>query len=128
MAKKEESPLFVGITNGSELRRDILESSKEILESLKEYERFKSTRDEKLKLINQFRDDIKGVSRLINQLRANLPKIKDLPKAKEPEIKLSKTKQPKKEEKSRFEPRQKTELERLEDELNEIESKLNSLA
>ena len=128
MAKKEESLLFVGITNGSELRRDVLESSKEILESLKEYERFKSTRDEKLRLINQFRDDIKGVSKLISQLRVNLPKIKDLPKTKEPEIKAPEVKKPKKEEKARVEPRQKTELERLEDELNEIESKLNSLS
>ena len=48
MAKKEEDPLFVGITNADELRRSVLECSKDILESLRSYEKFKSLKEEKL--------------------------------------------------------------------------------
>ena len=79
MAKhNEENPLFVGVTSGDEVRRSILECSKEILESLKEYEKVKSVRAEKVKLINQFRNDVKGISRSITSLRARLPKVKEI--------------------------------------------------
>ena len=121
---EEESPLFVGMTNRDELRRSMLECSKGILESLKGHENFKNIRERKLKMIGQLRDDIKGISRLINTLRTNLPKVKDTG-IKKPEVKKAKEVQPKmvKVEK----PKSKTELEKLEAELGEIESKLNSL-
>ena len=49
---KEESPLFVGITEGDELRRSMLECSKDILESIKEHEKLKNVREEKMNLIH----------------------------------------------------------------------------
>ena len=103
MANQEESPLFVGITNNGELRRNMLECSKEILESLKHYEKFKFVKEEKQKLIQKFREDVKGLSKLISRLKTNLPKVKEIG------IK-------------------KTEFEKLEAELNDIESKLNGLS
>lgn len=126
MAKQEENPLFVGITNSGELRRNILECSKDILESLKEYEKVKSVKEEKQKLIQKFREDIKAISRLINRLKTNLPKVKEVGiKKPEKEI-VEKQEKPKviKVEK----PKEKTELERLESELNDIEGKLNTLS
>ena len=124
MAKKEENPLFVGVTNGEELRRSMLECSKGILESLKRYEQFKNIREEKGKLVTQLKSDIKGVSRLINSLKTQLPKIKDAG------IKKEKTKKAEVEvpQKAGIEkPRAQTEIEKLESELNDIESKLDGL-
>lgn len=125
MAKKEENPLFVGISEGNELRRNILECSKDILESLKEHEKFKAVREEKIKLIHQFKGEIKEISKLINTLRKNLPKVKDvgIKKAEVKRVKEEKPKAVKVEE-----PKGKSELERLEAELDEIESKLDSLS
>jgi len=144
MAEKEENPLFVGISGGDELRRGMLECSKGILESLKEYENFKSFREEKLGLIRKFRGEVKGISKLINSLRTCLPKVKDVG-IKKPEVKkvekaeVVKVEKPgvKKVEKIKVEkpkvvkiekPKAKTELEKLEDELRDIEGKLNSLS
>ncbi len=120
---KEESPLFVGITNGDELRRSMLECSKGILESLKEHEGFKSLREEKLKMIHKLRGDVKELSKLISSLKTYLPIVQGVG-IKRPEIrnvempKMVKVEMPKK----------KTEIERLEEELSEIESKLGSLS
>ncbi len=125
MAKKEENPLFVGIANNGDLRRSILECSKDILESLKEYEKFKSVKEEKQKLIQKFREDVKAISRLINRLKTHLPKVKDVG-IKKPEKKVVEEEKPKliKVEK----PKEKTEIEKLEAELNDIEGKLNGLS
>ncbi len=133
MAKKEENPIFVGLTNKDELRRGILECSKSILESLKDYERFKVVREEKLKLINQFRSDIREISKSINALRASLPQVKEVD-IKRPEVKqvflnnVSSRSKPKKEERPKVVKVEKTELDKLESELNEIEEKLNELS
>lgn len=125
MAKKEENPLFVGIANENELRRNMLECSKCILESLKGNEKFKAAREEKIKMIDQLRSDVKNIAKYINALRAYLPKVNDVG-IKRMDVKKVREEKPKmvKVEK----PQGKTELERLEAELNEIENKLNSLS
>ena len=126
MAKKQESLLFVGITNKDELRRDVLECSRDVLESLRDYEKFKSTKDEKQKLIHTFKEDIKEITKLMNKLKASIPKVKGTD-IKRPERKAVKTV-----EETKFvrveKPKEKTELERLESELDDIEGKLNSLS
>ena len=124
MGKEEENPLFVGITNGEGLRRSMLECSKGILESLKEYENFKSVRGEKIKLIGKLKNDVKGISKLINSLKTQLPKVKDVG-IKKPDVKKVGVETPKvvKVEK----PKAQTEIEKLESELNDIEGKLDSL-
>jgi len=122
---KEESPLFVGITNGDELRRDVLECSKGILESLKEHERFKNIRHEKVMLIHKLKKDVKEIAKLINTLRTYLPKVKEV-EVKKPEMRKVKVGKPRLVTVER--PKVKTELERLEEELSEIEGKLNSIS
>lgn len=121
MAKKEENLLFVGISGGNELRRDVLECSKGILETLKEHEKFKSLREEKIKLVRKFKDDVKGISRLISSLRGYLPKVKEVG-IKKPVVKEERTKAVKVDV-----PKERNEIEKLEKELSEIESKLSSL-
>ena len=121
---KEEDTLFVGITNKDELERSILECSKGILEALKEHERFKTVREGKIDLIRELKTDLKEISKLIDSLKVHLPKVKeaepekvDVVKVKEEKPKMVKVEKPK----------IKSELEKLEDELGEIESKLNNL-
>ena len=127
MAKKEEDPLFVGITSGDDLRKNILECSKDILESLKDYERFRSKREEKLRLIQKLKDDLKQISRLVGKVKTSLPTVKETgikkPVAKKAEKPIKKE-IPIKVEK----PREKTEIEKLEAELDDIEKKLRSLS
>lgn len=125
MTKKEESPLFVGVMNGGELRRSMLECSKDILESLKEHEKFKNIKGEKVKLISQLKNDVKGIAKLINSLKNSLPNVRDAG-IKRPETKKATAEKLKKE--SIEKPREKTELEKLEDELRDIENKLGSLS
>ncbi|MBW2989881.1 hypothetical protein KY358_06200 [Candidatus Woesearchaeota archaeon] len=123
MAKKEESSLFVGISDGADLRRSMLECSKGILETLKDHENFKLLRKEKGRLISRFKAEIKDITKLMNCLRGCMPKVKDAT-LKMPEAK--KAEEPKRD--IRTEKRHhRTELEKLEEELNDIEDKLNSL-
>tara|TARA_Y100000310_G_scaffold319160_1_gene374097 strand:+ start:307 stop:681 length:375 start_codon:yes stop_codon:yes gene_type:complete len=124
MVKKEESPLFVGITNGNDLRKSMLECSKGILESLKEHEQLKNIREEKVELIHQLKGDVKDLSKLINSLKGYLPKVKDAG-IKKVEVKkaVSEPKMVKIEK-----PKASSEVEKLENALNDIEAKLNSLS
>ncbi len=119
---KEENPLFVGITEGDELRRSMLECSKDILESLKEHEKLKNVREEKMILIHQFRRDIRELSRSINSLKTYLPNTKDVG------IKSPSTKKIKKPKMVKVEKPAKTALEKLESELTDIENKLKNLS
>ena len=116
--KKEETPLFVGITGKNELRKSMLECSKDILELMKEHENFKSTRLEKTKLLSQLRSEVREITRLLNQIRNVIPKVSGNTETKKPEPKAKPIK---------IEKTEKTEIEKLEDELAMIESKLNSI-
>lgn len=121
---KEEEIFFVNISGADELRRELLESSKDIVEILKNYERFKSANEEKKKEIENLRLKIKEISRLIARLRSSLPLLKLKGLKKESGVKeKAALKEVKKATK-----KPESELDRLENELNEIESKLNSIS
>ena len=119
MAKKQENNLFIGISNGDELRRTLLECSKGILESLKDYENIKRVREEKIRFEGQLKNQIKSISKMINDLKTCLPNVKDIGIKRE-EVKNIKAVKVEK-------PQGKTEVENLEAELNAIEAKLNSM-
>ena len=118
MANKKEDIFYVNVNGADELRRDILESSKMIVEILKNYERFKSANKEKQKEIGNLKLKIKNILKLISKLRSALPSAKSKAlKEKKPKVEVKKqTKQAT------------TELDKLEQELNEIESRINSLS
>ena len=65
MVKEKEDVYFVRLEEPSELRRTILESTRDIVDALKKFEEFKSVRDEKIKEIEKLRSDMRGISRLI---------------------------------------------------------------
>jgi len=121
--KKDEGDLlFVKLENPSNLRRKLLESSKEVIESLRKYESLKSIRDEKAESVSRLRTDIGGIISLMAKLKRSLPKV---------DVKIEKDEEfaPKKEEIiPKFKPKERTELEKLESELQDIEGKLNSIS
>lgn len=116
--KGEQELFFVRVSNPSNLRRNILESSKEIIESLKRYENLKLIRKEKSENISKLKGDVKEIISLISKLKSKLPKV-DIKEEKEAIV--PNKKDFKKEAKT-------TELEKLESELRNIEGKLDAIS
>jgi len=120
--KKKEEPLFVNVPESKNLRVSILESSRNLLDALRKYENFKKTREQKKLLIEKIRVTLKEVAKLVTNVKSFLPTItiKEPVQKKIPEIKPIQTPvviKPKK-----------TEIQRLEAELNDIEAKIRSIA
>jgi DNA topoisomerase VI subunit B len=130
--EKEESMFYVGMKDPIEIRRSLLESSKELLQYLQRAERFKAVRKEKTVQIGELREMMKEIQALVRKLKSSLPKTglravaakprpkkaaakKETPKSKPTPVIVEK-------------PREMTELERLEAELGEIEGRLGKLS
>ena len=122
---EQEGLLFVGVKEPVELRRTLLESTKEVIECLQKFEKFKSLRGEKLRQIEQLKNDVKEINKLVAKLKSELPKVslkleEEKPKADKKvkgikkEIKVKKKKEL-------------DELEKLESELDLIEEKLGGM-
>ncbi|MBW3013377.1 hypothetical protein KY325_04240 [Candidatus Woesearchaeota archaeon] len=122
--KEEKEVFYVGVTDPAELRRDVLESIKDIITILKTYENFKSVREEKAKQTLKLKDLVAQITLLINKLKRELPKTRIRAKP-EKEIKAIERKE---EVKMVQVPRKKmSEIEKLEAELTDIEKKLSLL-
>ena len=123
---------FVEVNQSEEVRRNILESLKDIVENLQRFEKFKSIREEKFKSIVKLRADIKELSRLDSSLKAVLPTTKLRINLERKSVNKKSRRAPMrtKKEVSEIEtesPKPETELEKLGAELNAIESRLSSL-
>ncbi len=121
----ENNNFFVGIENPMEMRRQVLESSKKLVEVLKKFESFREKREQKLLLMEKLKRTLSEINRMNAKLRAAMPKtnlrvphqllgIPERPKA-------GPSKAAEKEELPAGE------MERLEMELQDIESKLGKL-
>ncbi len=132
--KEEESVFYVGIKDPIELRRSILESSKEMLQYLQRAERFKDVRKEKTEKIAELRETMKEIKSLSKKLKVLLPKTglraksppKATPKKKGKKVKAKKA-APKEVPVEVEKPKEMNELEKLESELGEIEGRLTKL-
>jgi hypothetical protein len=126
----------------SQLRRSILETSKEALHTLQQYERFKEVRIEKTKEILRLKKIFKELENLTTKLKMKLPKTSLRVKhAKEEEAKIvidedieeeiqeqrSRKKTTKKAPKKKGSKRL-SDVEKLEAELNDIEDKLGDIS
>ncbi|MCK4589311.1 MAG: hypothetical protein KAT77_02630 [Nanoarchaeota archaeon] len=80
MAKKKtqekEEVFFVGVQDPLEVRRNILETSKEMVQFLQQHEKLKTLRNEKQEAIKRLREDVRQLKLYINKLRKALPKTK----------------------------------------------------
>jgi hypothetical protein len=144
MKEAEEEAFYVGIKDPIEIRRSILESSKDIVQFLQRAERFKAVRAEKAEQFAKLKEISKEIQGMIRKLRTALPKTKirislyerkekikeEAEKKKKGKIKEEKA-APAKVKKKEAPPEEKkeeaSELEKLESELGEIESRLSRL-
>lgn len=129
-----EENFYIGVPNPDETRRYVLESSRAMISTLKRYEEFKKTRMEKTELVMKYNQIMKQINILTNRLKKQFPeagiriptlKTESHAKQKAPQkIEMKEAPQPARAEKKR----PMTEVEKLEEELQMIERKLNSIS
>ena len=71
----EEELFFVGIRDPIELRKELLTSSKNLIDSLRRYEAFKDIKEEKLQHVLELKHVFDELLVLNRKLRNNLPRI-----------------------------------------------------
>lgn len=122
---EDKQDLYIGIKDPNEVRRNLLEGSRNILRLLQRIERFKSLKDEKEELFERLRTLTKEITDLDIRLKAMLPK-----QAIKRSSKIKATEQPKKDSKKAppAKPKKKSEIDKLEDSLSDIEEKLKKLS
>jgi len=127
-AKGQENELFfVEIKEPGEVRRNILEALKEIVELLQRFEKFRHVRQEKLARIQKLRSLIKDANKMLGSLKAMLPQTGiRVPAAREQKQHPKKAQKKKEAKEEKPAKKERTELEKLEAELGAIESKLKS--
>ena len=130
---KEQSNelFFVQVKEPTEVRRNILETLRDIVEVLKSFEKFKRVRNAKLEKIHHLRVLTKQANKMLGDLRTKLPQT-NLRATAEAETQKQARKEHHKKKKGKSDEektpkKEMTEFDRLEAELNAIESKLKSL-
>ena len=128
-----QASYFMRVENPSDLRRQILENSKSVIESLRRFEKIKDLRAEKLNSIVKLKRMISELHEISSRLRDSLPQPKTTPLIKRKLIRKGKKIEQKTVPAQKsvpaglpFKPKSK-DLEMLESELSEIESKLSKL-
>ena len=112
---KEKTDYFIKIANPKDMRRTVLENSRDVLKVLQGYEEFRKIRKERTQLIDSFKVQTNELRSLVLQMKKMIPKTA----AKETR-KTVVVKQP-------AAPKQPQEFKKLELELAAIEAQLNQL-
>ena len=124
---------FRRIENPNEIRKKILESSKETIHTLKSYQKILDIRERKTTTIKQLKIELKEINMLVDKLRDYFPaelvaEFKETyEKKQKSNKKVSKGKKKSKEKKVK-KVVQVSEVTKLESKLSEIENKLKSLS
>ena len=129
----KQEVFYVGIENPSNLRRGILETSKEMLHFLQRYEKLKEIRAQKYSEIAKLKVIYEDLKASIPFAKAELPKvdIKTLPKhseSKKEEYHDKVAARVQAEQKVPSAPKKLSGIEKLEQELADIEEKLKNIA
>lgn len=119
----DENIFFMKVDNPVEVRRNLLESSRNAIHSLQRYERFKKIREKKAEQIIALRRAVKEMNQLFLQLKKELPDTELHTVEKVPHHRSKK----KQEKKQKQLPIASSELTKLEQELKKIEAKLDAL-
>ena len=67
---KDGEVFFVKVKEPSQVRKDVLESLKDIVENHHRFEKFRSLREEKQDYLNKLRNDVKQLMKFMNSLQA----------------------------------------------------------
>ncbi|MBN2421333.1 hypothetical protein JXB27_03585 [Candidatus Woesearchaeota archaeon] len=111
--KKEKEEYFIKIENPRETRKEVLEGTRDILRILQGYEKFKEIRKQRTHLIEHFKKTAESIKAEIQEIKRMLPKANVVTKRSA----IAKEELPKA-------PR---EVKKIEEELADIEAKLNVL-
>ncbi len=131
-----QQPVYINIKESRDIKRALLEGVKDTLLLLQRREILKKTREEKLHVINQLAETVKELKEMDVRLKSALPAIdKNIIKSREEKehkkTPAKKQKEGEKEEKGKEEKevvkRELSDIEKLEEEIKEIEGKLSSL-
>jgi len=120
--EEEKEIFYVGIKDPRELRRALLESTKDVVVFLKTYDNLKSLRLRKFEETAKLRLILEELSRLVAKLQRELPKTRL--RLKPEELPKGKAKSAKQKKAVRVPA---SEVKKLEMELQDIEEKLKSL-
>ena len=130
MKEQSNELFFVQVKEPSEVRRNILETLRDIVGVLKSFEKFKHIRHEKLEKINKLRGLLKETNKVLGTLKSKLPQTnlratvaREAPK----KAHHKKGKKMKVAEAEKMPKKEITEADKLEEQLSVIESKLKSL-
>jgi len=126
MAKTEEDIFFIHIREPVEIRKNILESSKQTVQLLQRYEMIRDLRVQKVEQVNRLKRNFKELVVLVNKLKTEMPKVNVRVKIKQEEMQSTQKSQTLR--KARPVAGNRTELQKLEEELRSIESKLTRLS
>ncbi|MBI2649779.1 hypothetical protein HYX04_00530 [Candidatus Woesearchaeota archaeon] len=132
--KEQSSELFfVQVKKPNEVRRDILETLREIVETLHRFEKFRRIRHEKLEKIHHLGVLVKQANKMLGNLRLKLPQtnlratVARAPSPPKVHHKKKKKIKAAGEKQQKVPKKELTEVDRLEAELSAIESKLKML-
>jgi hypothetical protein len=133
--KENEEPIYVGLEEPVEIRKALLESSKSLIKILQENEGRRRRREQKHRLVADLKETMKELTRLLAELKSVMPKVKigSLPKKQRavallPQKSIAFPKEVKRPVITRPKQMQLTEAQKLENELKDIEEKLNKLS
>ena len=124
---KHDEQFFVGIHETRDLRRNVLESSREMVHTLQSYEKIIEIREEKLRRTKQFKTVIEELKLLVSKLSQAMPRVQ----VRQPEPKKMTRSSRKRRKERRVVPKKKEEeileLKKLEEELSAVEGKLSQI-
>ena len=127
----DDQLFFVGIREHQSVRKDLLQSSKMLLDSLKRHELYRRVKEDKLRAVNDLKRTFDELLILNKKLRGKMPKVPvkvpDVPMREEPRQQaMPKGKQvPLRQEK--LQSSSKSKLDLLEEELAKVEARLGGL-
>ncbi len=119
--RKKKELFYVGVRNAIDVRKNILESTREFVQVLQMYEDYMKLRNDITTKVEKLQVDVKKIKSLNSKLKRMLPDTGL-------RAGLIKKKKPKKEKHEKPKPKKPaSELDALEAELNMIESRLNKI-
>ncbi len=126
MKKNEPSLLFVELREPSATRRDVLMSTKDVIDILRRYEEYRATSAEKMRALSDLKRVVDELQSLNRKLRNKMPKLPAAPNIRE----FAREREETDEFITGPQPsvaRPKSKLDILQEELEKIESRLGSL-
>ncbi len=112
---------YVSINNSKDLRKNILETSKSLIENLHSFEKFRTIRAEKIKAMEELIVLFKEINDISSQVKIEMPKIKL------PTLRKFKKEEKKKEVEKKVKHESDDELAKLESAIQQIESRLSEI-